>query len=284
MTGMRIASLAVTPVKGLALSHPDAVDITSTGVRGDRRYALVDAAGRIVNGKRLGPLVRMRTTWSDDPEALVLHLPDGTTVGGAVELGDRIDPALSGSTRPARLVLGPASAALSDAIGEPLRLVRLPDGEGVDRVGVGAITLQSTASLDALAQVLGTAEPVDGRRFRMTVTVSGAGPHDEDAWLGRAVRLGTAVIVPEGHVGRCAVTTQDPDTGERDLDTLHAIARYRDALPTTEPLAFGIHARVLVPGRVAVGDAVAVGDVHDARRGSSSESPTRVGSASSLMP
>jgi uncharacterized protein len=30
-----------------------------------------------------------------------------------------------------------------------------------------------------------------------------------------------------GPVDRCVVTTRDPDTGERDLDTLRLIKRYR---------------------------------------------------------
>ena len=103
-------------------------------------------------------------------------------------------------------------------------------------------------------------EAVDGRRFRMTFTVSGADEHAEDAWLGRRVRIGHAVVAPEGNIGRCAITTQDPDTGVPTLDTLKTIARYRGELVTTEPLPFGVHARVLVPGRVSVGDEVALED------------------------
>ena len=104
------------------------------------------------------------------------------------------------------------------------------------------------------------AEVVDGRRFRMTFTVSGADEHAEDAWLGRRVRIGDAVVAPQGNIGRCAITTQDPDTGVPTLDTLKTIARYRGELVTTEPPPFGVHARVLVPGRVSVGDEVALED------------------------
>jgi uncharacterized protein YcbX len=57
-------------------------------------------------------------------------------------------------------------------------------------------------------------------------------------------------------VGRCAITTQNPDTAEVDLDTLKALAAYRGHLETTEPLPFGIHAAVAKPGRVRVGDLV----------------------------
>jgi MOSC domain-containing protein YiiM len=41
-----------------------------------------------------------------------------------------------------------------------------------------------------------------------------------------------------------------------DFKTLHVLERYRGDLETTEPLPFGVHARVLEPGTVRVGDAV----------------------------
>lgn len=253
---MLVERIAVTPVKGLGLNHPDAVEVAATGVPGDRRYALVDARGVLANGKRVGPLVRVRVTSGDLPETLLLDLPDGSRVGGEVTLGDPVDAVFYGEVRPARLVLGDYAEALSRLAGEPLRLVRLPDGEGVDRVGTGSVSLQSSASLDRLGREAGAGGAVDGRRFRMTFTVAGADEHAEDAWLGRQVRLGQAVVLVDGHVGRCAITTQDPDTGVPDLDTLKAIARYRGHLAATEKLPFGVHARVVVPGRVAVGDEV----------------------------
>lgn len=257
---MHVDSIAVAPVKGLGLNHPDSVDVTATGVHGDRRYAMTDARGNLANAKRFSSLMRVHATGADDPESLVLHLPDGTTVGGAVELGEPLDVVFYGEPRPARLVLGDFAAALSDLAGEPLRLVRLPDGAAIDRPGEGAVSLQSRASLDALAREAAVPAPVDGRRFRMTFTLAGASEHEEDAWRGRHVRIGEAVVVPEGNIGRCVVTTLDPDTGLHDLDTLKTLARYRGALPATEPLPFGVHARVLQPGRVRVGDAVIVED------------------------
>jgi uncharacterized protein len=187
-------------------------------------------------------------------------LPDGTRVGGAVELGDPVDAVFYGEVRRGRLVRGELAAVLSDLAGEPLRLLRFPEGEAVDRSGDGAVSIQSTGSLSALGREAGVDEPVDGRRFRMTFTLSGAGEHDEDSWIGRRVHVGGVVVVPEGNVGRCAITTQDPDTGVPTLDTLKTLARYRGELVTTEPLPFGVHARVVVPGRVRVGDPVVVED------------------------
>jgi uncharacterized protein YcbX len=65
-------------------------------------------------------------------------------------------------------------------------------------------------------------------------------------------------VIPQGNVGRCAITTQNPDSGIVDLDTLKALAAYRADVETTEPLPFGVHAAVVEAGNVRVGDPVEV--------------------------
>jgi uncharacterized protein YcbX len=92
----------------------------------------------------------------------------------------------------------------------------------------------------------------------MLIEVDGIEAHEEDRWLGRRVRVGSALVRPCGHVGRCVITTRHPETGEGDLDTLKLLATYRHKIGTTEPLAFGVYGEVLEGGRVAVGDEVTV--------------------------
>src|ERR671936_45864 len=50
--------------------------------------------------------------------------------------------------------------------------------------------------------------------------VGGVGPHEEDEWIGRRVRVGEAVVLLHEQVARCAITTQNPKTGVPDFDTL----------------------------------------------------------------
>ena len=253
-----LASITIAPVKALALVALDEADLRPTGVPGDRRYALLDAQHRLANGKRLGPLVRIRPEIGDVPESLVLHLPDGRTIGGPLELGEAVGAVFYGYERPARIVLGAYAEALSQAAGQPLTLVRMTEeGSGLDRADEGgSVSIQSSAGLRSMADAAGLDEPLDGRRFRMTFTVEGVEAHAEDGWLGRPVRIGEAVVRPGGNIGRCAVTTQDPDTGIRSLDTLKLLAETRGHLPATEPLPFGVWAEVVVPGRVRTGDPV----------------------------
>jgi uncharacterized protein YcbX len=74
--------------------------------------------------------------------------------------------------------------------------------------------------------------------------------------VGRRTRVGEAVIAWGGHVGRCLVTSRDPDTGQIDLPTLDILRDYRGHCATTEPLPFGIYGAVLEPGTARVGDPV----------------------------
>jgi uncharacterized protein YcbX len=51
------------------------------------------------------------------------------------------------------------------------------------------------------------------------------------------------------------MTTRDPDTGARDLDTLGLIRSYR-GLSERRTLDFGVYGEIVEPGRVRVGDTV----------------------------
>jgi uncharacterized protein len=250
----RVAWISISPVKGLALRQLDECELTEAGVAGDREFFLVDETDRLVNSKGLGVLQQIVPTWDDEAALLSLAFPDGTSVADQVHVDEALDAQFWGLAVPVWVVSGPWSDAISDFVGRNLRLVRAP-GPATDRLRSGAATLLGTASLRAIARASGVGD-VDGRRFRMNFGVDGLDEHEEDDWLGRRVRLGEAIVVPQGNVGRCAVTTQNPETGERDLDTLKALAAYRGDLETTEPLPFGVHAAVAEGGHVRVGDPV----------------------------
>lgn len=253
---MRVAWLSMTPVKSMRLQSVGEIELEATGVRGDRRFYVVDEDGALVNAKRLPALLTVQP--SVDDGRLILRFPDGSTVEGDVRGSDEtIETSFYGRQVAGRIVEGPWAAALSELAGKPVRLARTErEGDGYDRGASAGASLVSTASLEALRAAAGTDVPVDGRRFRMTVGIDGAAPHAEDGWIGSRVRLGHAVVLVRENVGRCSVTTRGPDTGVRDLDTLGAIAAYRGHIPTTEPLPFGVWCEVVEPGPVAVGDPV----------------------------
>jgi uncharacterized protein len=250
-----VAWIAIAPVKSMALVFLDRADLGLDGIPGDRAFAVLDKLGRLVNGKRAGTLATVRVEHDRDTGMLSMWLPDGSVARGVPAAGDQIEAIFFGRPRPARAVDGPWSAALARWSGVPLRLVAMDPGEGTDR-GPTA-TLLSTAALDDLASAGGASEPLDRRRFRMTFGIDGVPAYAEDGWIGRDIRLGEAIVRVAGNVGRCAVTTHDPDTGRRSFDTLHALQHHRGHLATSEPLPFGVWADVVRAGPVAVGDRVA---------------------------
>lgn len=248
-----VSRLSVTPVKGLALHHPEETTLDEHGVAANRRFYLVREDGRLFSGLQHGPLVRVRAEWDEDADRLSLLFPDGTVVDGEVRLGEAIHTDFwRRRDVPGRVVEGPWSDALSALASRRLRLVKADvAGAGVDVEPVALVSQESVAELGRQAG----REAVDGRRFRMLVEIAGCSPHEEDEWSGRRLRLSEALLEVGGPVPRCATTTRDPSTGVRDFDALRAIAAYRGRR-NGHDIDFGVYARVLEPGRVGVGDAV----------------------------
>lgn len=255
--GAVVSALATTPVKGLRMVARPALALQGSGAPDDRRFYLVDERGRMVNGKRAGALATVVADYRHDARALTLTFPDGTVVSGAVSIGAPIDTRFHSRPACARIVLGAWSDALSEHVNQPLRLVESVGRAGVDRGRRGGVSLISRASLAALARVA-DAPQVDGQRFRMLIEAGGVAEHEEDAWIGARVRIGSALVRFAGHVGRCSVTTRHPESALVDLPTLDLLRSYRGGLDTTEPLAFGVYGEVLEGGLVAIGDAIAI--------------------------
>jgi len=248
-----VTALAVTPVKGMRVRTVDAIELGDRGALGDRIFYVIDDRGRMVNGKNFKHLQAVVAEY--DGGVLTLTFPDGTVATEELRYGEAITTSFFNHPKKAQEVLGAFSDALSRFFGQPLRLVG--NTTAVDRGKHGAISVMSRASLRHLAGVAERDE-VNGRRFRMLIEVDGIEAHEEDGWVGRRLRVGSALVRGCGHVGRCVITTRDPETGDGDLDTLKLLATYRHKIGTTEPLAFGIYGEVLEGGRVAVGDGVTV--------------------------
>ncbi len=250
---MNVVALSVTPIKGTRLHVVDELELGRAGAQGDRRFFVIDARERMINAKSAGELQSVVAECLDG--SLALAFPGGQRVEGAIAPGEEMNVRFFSRTVPARPLDGPFSEALSEHLGQPVRVVESVAG-AVDRGRTGGATLISRASLERLADVAGKDE-IDARRFRMLIEIDGISAHAEDAWVGRRVRVGEATIRFRGHVGRCLITSRDPDSGEIDLPTLDILGDYRREAEATEPLPFGIYGEVVKPGRIRVGDPVA---------------------------
>jgi uncharacterized protein YcbX len=248
-----VTGLATTPVKATRIGSVDRVELDVLGARGDRAFCMIDGRDRMVNGKVFAELQTVISSYDEAAGELTMTFPDGTRVRGEVRLGEALTIRFFSEACNVRIVNGPWSAALSDFLGAPLRVVA-PE-VGVDRGRAGSVSLISRASVRRLAQTAGR-EWIDVRRFRMLVEIDGVEPYEEDSWIGRGVRIGDALVGMRGNVGRCLITSRDPDSARTDLPTLDLLASHRGDVHGTEPLPFGIHGEVLEPGVISVGDPV----------------------------
>lgn len=248
----RVQRLSIAPVRSLGLQHPPSIELTPIGVVEDRRFYLVDESGRFIDRTVIGRLVQIEADTDPEASRLRLRFPDGAVVEDEVWLGGRVTTEVYDRTAEGQLVEGPWAEALTAFAGRPLRLVRTVRPGGTRRSN--AVSLVGDGSLAELARQAGV-DAVDGRRFRMLIEVAGLAPHEEDRWIGGRVAVGEAILEITKPTARCAITTQDPDTGMRDLDTLRTIIGYR-GLRDGRKADFGVLGEVARPGRVSLWDEV----------------------------
>jgi uncharacterized protein YcbX len=245
-----VSQLAIAPVKGMRLQRSTQIQLGRHGVAGDRAFLIIDDDGKLLQTARNPGLLRIEPSWDPARNVLALRFPDGSVVQDAPEPGTAaVTRMYDGREIPGRVIPGPLSAALSGCLGRAVHLFK----RAADHLGSDdrPVTLMSEASLHALgAEFSGTAP--DPRRFRMTITVTGADPWAEHSWSGQQVTIGDVRLGVLAPVPRCVVTTRNPESGATDARILHALARLRGK----NDITFGVWCEVIQPGCIQVGDLV----------------------------
>ncbi|SFB36607.1 hypothetical protein SAMN05216266_10984 [Amycolatopsis marina] len=265
----RVVELKYYPVKGCAgVSVPEAV-VTPAGLAHDRTFLVIGENGVFRSQRRDPLLARIRPEIDETGTLLTLRAEGATVI--------QVDVDVTGARRAVELFGAPyrgidqgepVAAWLSEVLGTPSRLVRVPpehdrvtDGvtPGTSAYADSAPLLLTTAlSLDLLTERIaergGIAVPMT--RFRPNIVVDGWGePHAEDSV--RTVRAGTAELGYSKLAIRCAVTTVDQHTGARvGPEPLRTLAGYRRS--GQGGVAFGVKFSVIRAGRVSVGEELAV--------------------------
>ena len=91
----------------------------------------------------------------------------------------------------------------------------------------------------------------DRRRFRPNLVIGGVPGLSERQWEGAKLRIGPVMIGMDDLRERCIMTTFDPDSGEQDLERIAAG-------PKRIHGRLGLNSYVVAPGRISVGDVVAL--------------------------
>lgn len=228
-----LASVWRFPVKSLRGECLATALIEARGLVGDRAWALRTPSGKIGSGKTtrrfehiLG-LLALRAHYAG--AVPVITGPDGAAHRADDEAVD---------------------AALSHWLGRPVVLA--PEA-AVSHFDEGPVSLMTTGSVATLAERLGTA--VDPRRFRTNLVIQLDSPSEqagypEDAWVGRAVAVGSEVRLEVARaLTRCVMVGQ----AQTDLPADPRILR---ALADTHGATLGVWARVRRAGTVSLGDPV----------------------------
>ena len=188
---VRVEELWRYPVKSLAGESLPEVELTPDGVQGDRRVHVRNARGPLTGRTRHG-LLTLPARTAEDGQVLVAGHPWRSPEAG-------------------RLV---AERAGADA--------ELAAYDGPERFDVANLLVATDGELDAFAQRHGT--PIDRRRLRPNIVLSGVPFGTAESWPGRtAIAIGDALIGVHSPRARCIVTSIDPVTGAQDLEVFRRI-------------------------------------------------------------
>jgi hypothetical protein len=265
-----LASIHIYPLKAARGIDLRESLVEPWGLEGDRRWLLVDKAGRFVSQREEPAMARVTVRHSGEGltasaaghQTLVVPAPPGD---GASEM---LDVSVWESTVMAAAAGPAADAWFSEFLGRAVRLVyqddptrRAVDPEfGADRDVVSfadgyPLLLANAASLTALCDWLTEDgdEPVPMSRFRPSVVVAGSAPWAEDGW--RRIRIGAVSFRLVKPCGRCVVTTIDQVTGEVGKQPLKMLGRRRRI---GTDLVFGQNMIPETPGTIRVGDPVEI--------------------------
>jgi uncharacterized protein YcbX len=247
-----VAALHRFPVKGLSPEPIDDVTLTAGACfPGDRMFAVEngpsgfneDAPAHLPKTKFLmlqrdERLARLRTVYDDARHRLTIRL-DGALVCEA-DLDDA-----AGRATLERFLAGFMGAGR----GAP-KVLRGPGGFRFTDSKQGFVSLLNLASVAAVEAVVG--RPVDPLRFRANVALRGLDAWVENDFIGRRLRLGTALVEVIALTDRCAATGVDPVTAVRDMNIVKTLAS------AFGHIVCGVYARVVEDGTVRAGDSVAV--------------------------
>lgn len=124
------------------------------------------------------------------------------------------------------------------------RVVRV-DGRGMTDTPFPSLSIANIATHRAVEGALNT--PLSMQRWRANLWLDGLEPWEEFGWIGKTLRIGDVEFTIEERITRCLATTANPETGERDADTL-------GALKTWDHQDFGVYAVIKTSGIIRSGD------------------------------
>lgn len=267
---MHIGALCLYPVKSLGPVALQSAEVGLRGIAGDRRWLIVDEAGRFVTRRELPELARIALNVCEGGYRLTAPQGETFLLSESVSEDGVAPVTVWRDTVDAVVVRNDASRLISEVAGRALRLAYMPDaslrpvnpdfaraGDRVSFADAFPVLIASEASLAALNARLDT--PVPMARFRPNIVLAA---DDLDAWAERdwrEVTLGAIRFrLPKACI-RCIVITQQPDTGERLEGNAVPSALRKLGQFGPQGALFGMNGIPEARGTITIGDRVTIG-------------------------
>jgi uncharacterized protein YcbX len=247
---MHIVSLYRYPVKGLSPEPLEKVALQpGETVPFDRAYAIENGGGRFdPAAPKYLPKINFLMLMRDERLATLQTRFDGTSETLTVMRDGKQVARGQLSTPLGRQLIEQFFAAYmkSELRGAP-KIVHA-QGHSFSDMSAKCLHIVNLGSLREVERSMG--RPVDPLRFRANVYIDGVEPWAEFGWEGKEIGLGPTRLRVFARTQRCEATNVDPGTGARDMAIPAQLMR------SWSHQDFGIYAKVIAGGDVAVGEAV----------------------------
>lgn len=259
-----LSDIYLYPVKSLAGISVRQWPVTATGLQYDRKWMIVDNAGRFLSQRTLPRMALIKTRLSDRELILSADSMDELRLTLDRTNNEMVSCTIWNDQCLARSVSVEADAWFSEFLQQTCRLVHQPDDQirAVDPRFARAndqtaysdgfpFLIVSENSLTALNRAMNRNLPM--QRFRPNLVISGCAAYAEDTW--REIRVGSIDFRLPKPCSRCAVPTIDPETAETGKEPLTTLSRLRK---WQNKVYFGQNALHDQVGLLSIGDPVTI--------------------------
>lgn len=265
------------PVKSMLGERLEEVLLTTSGVIGDRAWALRDTrTARIASAKKYPILLSFRAHYdvqptADEPGSVVIEMPDGRVappedpetseqISRILQIPVRLESKARELERTSivrETVFGdvPVSKFKPEWTPETMPdFFQLKQGSFFE---IGSIFILTSGSIKHLRACQGGTALIDQRRFRPNIYVESNAGIDgfvEDAWIGGTLKIGESASLDDfaGTVW-CVTSTLPQEELPRDLSILRTIARDHNG-------CLGVYANVRSNGTIRVGQPIVLSE------------------------
>lgn len=262
-----LSQIFIYPIKSLAGIPVDHWELSSTGLKYDRKWMLVDEQQQFLSQRRLAKMALLKTQMSE--QQLIISAPNQTDLVIMLEMpvaNITREVMLWGNKYQAQEVNQEANQWFSDFLTRPCTLVYQPNEtiRSVDQRYAQAndqtsfsdgfpFLIATTASLAKLNQQMNLS--LSMRRFRPNLVITDCPSYAEDNW--RKISIGDIDFRLPKPCSRCSIPQINPQTALLDKEPLRTLARTRK---WNNKVFFGQNALHDNLGVIHVGDSVVINE------------------------